>query len=26
VIYTVDKQSFHHVPEGVAVFERTPGG
>jgi hypothetical protein len=24
-IYTIDKQSFHHVPEGVAVFERTPG-
>jgi len=26
VIYTVDKQSFHHVPEGVPAFERTPGG
>jgi hypothetical protein len=25
VIYTVDKQSFHHVPEGVPSFERTPG-
>jgi hypothetical protein len=25
VIFTVDKQSFHHVPEGAAVFERTPG-
>jgi hypothetical protein len=24
-IYTIDKQSFHHVPDGVAVFERTPG-
>jgi hypothetical protein len=24
-IYTIDKQSFHQVPEGVAVFERTPG-
>jgi hypothetical protein len=23
-IFTIDKQSFHHVPEGVAVFERTP--
>jgi hypothetical protein len=26
VINTVDKQSFHHVPEGVPTFERTPGG
>jgi hypothetical protein len=25
VIYTVDKQSFHHVPEGVPTFERVPG-
>jgi hypothetical protein len=25
VIYTIDKQSFHHVPEGVPAFERTPG-
>lgn len=25
VIYAVDKQAFHHVPEGVPVFERTPG-
>jgi hypothetical protein len=25
VIYTIDKQSFHHVPEGVPVFERLPG-
>jgi hypothetical protein len=24
-IYTIDKQSFHHVPEGVPAFERTPG-
>ncbi|MDJ0788460.1 MAG: GFA family protein [Myxococcota bacterium] len=25
-IYTCDKQSFHHIPEGIATFERTPGG
>ena len=25
VIFTVDKQSFHHLPEGVPTFERTPG-
>jgi hypothetical protein len=25
-IYTVDKQPFHQVPEGVPTFERTPGG
>lgn len=25
-IYTVDRQSFHHIPEGVAAFERTPNG
>ncbi len=24
-IYTCDKQPFHHVPDGVATFERTPG-
>ena len=24
-IYMVDKQSFHHVPDGVAAFERLPG-
>lgn len=24
VIFTVDKQSFHHVPEGVPTFERMP--
>jgi hypothetical protein len=25
VIYTIDAQSFHHVPEGVPTFERVPG-
>jgi hypothetical protein len=25
VIFTVDKQSFHHLPEGVPAFERLPG-
>jgi hypothetical protein len=25
VIFTIDKQSFHHIPEGAAVFERVPG-
>ena len=25
-IYTVDKQSFHHIPEGLHTFERGPGG
>ncbi len=25
-IYTADMQSFHQVPEGVATFERGPGG
>jgi hypothetical protein len=25
VIYTVDKQVFHHVPAGVPTFERVPG-
>jgi hypothetical protein len=25
VIFTIDKQPFHHVPEGVATFERVPG-
>ena len=25
IIYTVDKQSFHHLPEGVPTFERLPG-
>jgi hypothetical protein len=24
-IFTIDKQSFHHLPEGIASFERTPG-
>ena len=24
VIFTIDKQSFHHVPEGVPTFERLP--
>jgi hypothetical protein len=25
VIFTIDKQSFHHVPPGVPTFERAPG-
>lgn len=25
VIFTEDKQSFHHVPAGVLTFERAPG-
>lgn len=25
VIFTVDKQSFHHLPAGVPTFERVPG-
>ena len=25
VIFTKDKQSFHHVPPGVPAFERAPG-
>lgn len=25
-IFTVDKQSFHHLPEGISSFERGPGG
>jgi len=25
VIFTIDKQSFHHVPDGVLAFERLPG-
>jgi hypothetical protein len=25
VIFTVDKQSFHHVPDGVPTFDRVPG-
>ncbi len=24
-IFTVDKQSFHHIPEGLPAFERVPG-
>lgn len=24
-IYTVDKQAFHHIPEGMPAFERVPG-
>jgi hypothetical protein len=25
VIYTIDKQTFHHSPDGVPTFERVPG-
>ncbi len=25
VIFTIDKQSFHHVPDSVPAFERLPG-
>lgn len=24
-IFTVDKQAFHHIPEGIPAFERLPG-
>ncbi|HEX4184031.1 MAG TPA: GFA family protein [Caulobacteraceae bacterium] len=24
-IFTVDKQPFHHIPEGLPAFERLPG-
>jgi hypothetical protein len=24
-IFTVDKQPFHHIPEGLPAFERRPG-
>jgi hypothetical protein len=24
-IYTIDQQSFHHIPDGIPSFERTPG-
>ncbi|MBS0275875.1 MAG: GFA family protein [Proteobacteria bacterium] len=24
-IYTIDKQSFHMIPEGIPAFERVPG-
>jgi hypothetical protein len=26
VIFTCDKQSFHHLPAGVPTFEKVPGG
>jgi hypothetical protein len=25
IIFTIDKQPFHHVPDGVPAFERVPG-
>ena len=25
VIFTIDKQSFHHLPAGIPTFERVPG-
>ena len=25
VILTIDKQSFHYIPDGLSVFERVPG-
>ena len=25
VILTIDKQSFHYIPDGLPVFERVPG-
>ena len=25
VIFTIDKQTFHHLPQGVPTFERVPG-
>ena len=25
VIFTIDKQAFHHIPAGVPAFERVPG-
>jgi hypothetical protein len=25
VIFTIDKQNFHHLPEGVPAFKRVPG-
>jgi hypothetical protein len=25
-IFTIDQQSFHHIPDGVPSFERTPNG
>ena len=24
-IYTIDKQSFHHIPDGLPAYERLPG-
>lgn len=24
-IFTIDKQAFHHIPEGIPQFERLPG-
>ena len=24
-IFTVDKQTFHHIPDDVQAFERRPG-
>ena len=24
-IFTIDKQDFHHVPDGIPAFERMPG-
>ncbi len=24
-IFTIDSQDFHHIPEGLPAFERTPG-
>jgi hypothetical protein len=23
-VYTIDKQSFHHIPDGIPAFERLP--
>ena len=23
-IYTIDKQAFHHIPDGLPAFERLP--
>jgi hypothetical protein len=25
MIFTIDTQSFHHIPNGLPVFERVPG-
>ena len=25
-IFTIDKQPFHQIPDGLPTFERTPGG